>query len=113
MRITAVIILLMLTPLQSYAKYAFPELKFQLENMDENETLAWCFKVAYNLSDYQEKLQSGEIQGQNEVFCDVPLIDSNLICGYLNKNHSTEHISDKQALQTIFHELEASHPCVE
>lgn len=113
MRTLPVLVLLMLLPLQNFARDALPEVTFQLENMDENETLVWCFEVAYKLSDYQSKLKLGEIQGKNEVFCDAPVIDSNLIRGYLNKNHTDEHITDIQALQTIFDELEAAYPCIE
>ncbi len=113
MKISAIILLLIMIPLQIFARDSLPEIKFQLENKDENETLVWCFEVAYKLSDYQSKLKSGEIQGENEVFCDVPIIDSDLIRGYLNKNHTNEYITDDQALNTIFKELELAYPCTE
>ncbi len=103
----------MIIPLHSFARDSLPEVLFQLEEKDENEALVWCFQVAFKLSDYQQKLKSGEIKAKNEVFCDVPVIDSDLIRGYLNKNHADEHITDDQALGTIFKELEAAYPCAE
>ena len=111
MKTIAVMIFLMLIPMQGYARDSLPEVLFQLEEKDENEALVWCFQVAFKLSDYQQKLKSGKIQAKNEVFCDVPVIDSDLIRGYLNKNHTDEHITDDQALRTIFRELEAAYPC--
>ena len=113
MKITAIVILLILVTPQAFSRDSLPEVTFQLEYMDENETLAWCFKVAYQLSDYQKKIESGEVQAQNEVFCDIPDIDSDLIRGYLNKNHTDEYITDDQAFKTIFRELEAAYPCTE
>ncbi|MBL1320208.1 MAG: hypothetical protein COA63_004005 [Methylophaga sp.] len=113
MKTITLMIFLLIISLQAFARDSLPEVLFQLEEKDENEALAWCFQVAYKLSDYQQKLQSGEIQGKNEVFCDVPIIDSDLIRGYLNKNHTNELITDDQALETIFKELEAEYPCAE
>lgn len=113
MKILIITICLILIPLQSYARESLPDLKFQLENMDENEMLVWCFEVAYRLSDYQSKLKSGKTQPKNEVFCNVSHIDSDLIRGYLNSNHSYEHITDDQALATIFRELTKAYPCTE
>jgi len=113
MKIITTMLLLMVISLPSFARDSLPEVLFQLEEKDENEALVWCFQVAYKLSDYQQKLKSGEIQGRNEVFCDVPVIDSDLIRGYLNKNHTDELITDDQALETIFKELEAAYPCAE
>ncbi|MDQ7073088.1 MAG: hypothetical protein Q9N32_05930 [Gammaproteobacteria bacterium] len=113
MKVIILMITLVFIPMQSFARDSLPEVLFQLENKDENETLVWCFQVAYKLSDYQKKLKSGEIEGQNEVFCNAPVLDSDLIRGYLNKNHADEYITDDQALETIFQELEAAYPCVE
>jgi hypothetical protein len=113
MKALAVIIVVLFIPLQGFARDSLPEVLFQLEEKDENEALVWCFQVAYKLSDYQQKLKSGEIQAKNEVFCDVPVIDADLIRGYLNKNHVDELITDDQALNTIFKELEAAYPCAE
>ncbi len=113
MKMVIMLIFLMLIPLQALARDSLPEVLFQLEEKDENEALAWCFQVAYKLSDYQQKLKSGVIQSKNEVFCDVPVIDSDLIRGYLNKNHTDELITDDQTLETIFKELEAAYPCAE
>ena len=111
MRMTILLILTLFIPIQGFGRDSLPEVLFQLENKDENEALVWCFQIAYKLSDYQKKLKSGEIKGKNEVFCDVPVIDSDLIRGYLNKNHADEYITDDQALGTIFQELEAAYPC--
>ena len=113
MKIIGTILVLMVITLPIHARDSLPEVLFQLEEKDENEALVWCFQVAYKLSDYQQKLQSGEIQGKNEVFCNVPVIDSDLIRGFLNKNHTDELITDDQALKTIFKELEAAYPCTE
>ncbi len=113
MKMFTLALFIMVAPLHTFARDSLPEVLFQLEEKDENEALVWCFQVAYKLSDYQQKLQSGEIQGKNEVFCDVPVIDSDLIRGYLNKNHTDELITDDQALKTIFKELEAAYPCAE
>ena len=113
MRFIALLLFCVLFPLQSYARDSLPEVLFQLEEKDENEALVWCFQVAHKLSDYQQKLKSGEIQSRNEVFCDVPVIDSDLIRSYLNKNHTDELITDDQALSTIFKELESAYPCAE
>ena len=88
-----------------------PELKYHLENMDEQERLSWAYEVAYRLSDYQNKIASGEIQANNEVFCNIPPVTSEQIIGYLNKHHANEHITDNQALDTIFVELETAYPC--
>ena len=113
MKMLAIVIFISLMPLQIFARDSLPEVFFQLEEKDENEALVWCFQVAFKLSDYQQKLKSGEIQAKNEVFCDVPVIDSDLIRDYLNKNHTDELITDDQALETIFKELKAAYPCAE
>ncbi|PHS24371.1 MAG: hypothetical protein COA83_08280 [Methylophaga sp.] len=68
MKTITAIIFLMLISLQGLARDSLPEVSFQLENKDENETLVWYFQVAYKLSDYQQKLKSGEIQGKNGYF---------------------------------------------
>ena len=88
-----------------------PELKFQLENTDDIERLSWVYEVAYRLSDYQRKLNSGETQATNEVFCNMPPPTSEQLIDYLNKYHAGEYITGPQALQTIFRELETAYPC--
>lgn len=113
MKIIAITLFFMMLPLHSFARDSLPEVLFQLEEKDENEALVWCFQVAFKLSDYQQKLKAGKIQAKNEVFCDVPVIDADLIRGYLNKNHTDELITDDQALSTIFKELKAAYPCAE
>jgi hypothetical protein len=69
--------------------------------------------MAFRLSDYQKKIQSGEVEGTNQLFCDAPLMTTNTFIEYLNKNHTDELISADQAIETVFMELELGWPCSE
>lgn len=104
---------LFLLPLQIHAEEDYTEAHFQIDVANQMQQLSWISEMAFRLSDYQQKILSGEIEGNNEVFCDAPLMDTNTFIEYLNKNHTDELISADQALETVFRELELAYPCSE
>ncbi len=97
----------------TYAEEDYVEAHFKIDVANEMQQLSWISEMAYRLSDYQKKIKSGEIQGTNEVFCDAPLMTTNTFIKYLNKNHSGDEITAKQAIKTVFKELELAYPCSE
>ncbi|MBL1320209.1 MAG: hypothetical protein COA63_004010 [Methylophaga sp.] len=97
----------------SYAEEEYIEAHFQIDVANQMQQLSWISEMAFRLSDYQKKIQSGEIKGTNEVFCDAPLMTTNTFIVYLNKNHQDELISADQAIETVFMELGAAFPCPE
>lgn len=103
---------LFLLPLQIHAEdNTYIEAHFQIDVANQMQQLSWISEMAFRLSDYQQKILSGEIEGDNEVFCNAPLMDTNTFIEYLNKNHTDELISADQAIETVFRELELAYPC--
>ncbi len=103
----------LLFPTHTYAEEGYKEARFQIDVANQMQQLSWISEMAFRLSDYQKKINSGEIDGTNEVFCDAPLMTTNQFIVYLNKNHDGEQISADQAIQTVFNELELAYPCKE
>ena len=97
----------------SYAEEDYIEAHFQIDVANQMQQLSWISEMAFRLSDYQERINAGEVDGSNEVFCDAPLMTTNTFIGYLNKNHTDELISADQAIETVFMELGAAFPCGE
>ncbi len=95
----------------SYAEEDYIEAHFQIDVANQMQQLSWISEMAFRLADYQKKIQSGEIEGTNEVFCNAPLMTTNTFIEYLNKNHTDELISANQAIETVFKELEMAYPC--
>jgi hypothetical protein len=103
----------LLFSVHSYAEEDYIEAHFQIDVANQMQQLSWISEMAFRLSDYQKKIQSGEVEGTNEVFCDAPLMTTNTFIEYLNKNHTDELISADQAIETVFMELELEYPCSE
>jgi hypothetical protein len=103
----------LLFSVHSYAEEEYIEAHFQIDVANQMQQLSWISEMAYRLSDYQQRINSGEIEGSNEVFCDAPLMTTNQFIEYLNKNHTDELISADQAIETVFKELELGWPCGE
>jgi len=97
----------------SYAEEDYAEAHFQIDVANQMQQLSWISEMAFRLSDYQKKINSGEVVGTNEVFCDAPLMTTNTFIAYLNKNHMDELISADQAIETVFKELALGFPCSE
>ncbi len=110
---TMIAVFLLFSSFHSYAEESSTEAKFQIDIANEMQQLSWLSELAYRLSEYQKKLDSGEIQGINEIFCNTPLLTTNQLVAYLNKNHTNEKITADQAIETIFKELEKAYPCSE
>lgn len=112
-KLPLVAVFLLFSSITSHAEEGYSEAHFQIDVANEMQQLSWISEMAFRLSDYQKKLNSKEIQGTNEVFCDAPLVTTNTFIEYLNKNHTDELISADQAIETVFMELALAYPCSE